>query len=148
MGKLNSKWDIRFLGLAEHVSNWSKDPSTQVGAVIVDDEKKIVSLGYNGLPSQVADMSSILSNRYEKYKYIIHAETNAILTAKSSVKDCTLYTFPFLPCTNCASMIIQAGIKCVVSFECIDNRWKAALEDSKSLFEMADVECVEYQLSF
>lgn len=141
-----NKWDLRFLEMAQLVSTWSKDPSTKVGAVIVDDDNHIISLGYNGLPKKVPDYPIVLNNRFEKYKYIIHAETNAILTATSCIKDCTVYTFPFLPCTNCASMVIQAGIKRVVSFECVDNRWKAPLEDSKSLFKIANVECVEYQL--
>jgi dCMP deaminase len=142
------KWDIRFLDMAQLVSKWSKDPSTKVGSVIVDSNKKVVSLGYNGLPAQVPDYDYILNNRDEKYKYIIHAETNAILTANSSVKDCTVYTYPFLPCTNCTSMVIQAGIKRVVSFECVDNRWKSNLEDSKSLLNDAGVECVEYKLIY
>lgn len=140
----NEKWDHRFLEMAKLVSTWSKDPSTKVGSVIVDRDNKIVSLGYNGLPSKIPDSEEILNNRTEKYRYIIHAETNAILTATQSVKNCTVYTYPFLPCTNCASMVIQAGIKRVVSFECQDNRWKNLLNDSKSLFHTAKVECKEY----
>ena len=92
-----SKWDFRFLDMAALIANWSKDPSTKVGAVIVDKNNRVISLGYNGLPSSVPDDPEILNNRFEKYKYIIHAETNAILTANSSVKDCSVYTFPFLP---------------------------------------------------
>ena len=140
------KWDLRFLEMASLISGWSKDPSTRVGAVIVNKDKQIISLGYNGLPKKIPDDPIILNNRFEKYKYIIHAETNAILTANSSIKDCTIYTFPFLPCTNCASMIIQSGVKRVVSFQCVDNRWKTALQDSKSLFQIANVECIEYEL--
>ena len=64
------KWDKRFLGMAQLVSIWSKDPSTKVGAVITDGTKKIISLGYNGLPQWVDDNEEILSNREEKYKYI------------------------------------------------------------------------------
>lgn len=139
----NNKWDLRFLNLAELVSTWSKDPSTKVGAVIVNDKKEIISLGYNGLPSKIPDVQAILQNREEKYKYILHAETNAILTARTNVTDCVLYTYPFLPCTNCASMIIQAGIKCVVSVECIDERWKNRIDDSKYLFSLADIPYIE-----
>lgn len=142
-----SKWDLRYLEMSQLVSTWSKDPSTKVGAVIVNSDNKIVSLGYNGLPQNIPDDKSILDNRYEKYKYIIHAETNAILTANTTVKGCTVYTYPFLPCTNCASMVIQAGIKRVVSFECVDNRWKAILEDSKNLFKRANIECVEFSIT-
>ena len=141
---MDQKWDLRYLDMSRLVSTWSKDPSTQVGAVIVSKDNKIISLGYNGLPQKIPDDLSILHNRAEKYKYIIHAETNAILTANTSVKDCTLYTYPFLPCTNCASMIIQAGIIRVVSLECVDNRWRDKLEDSKNLFKKAKIECIEF----
>lgn len=148
MGALNLdqrivKWDLRFLDLAKLVSGWSKDPSTKVGAVIADDNK-IISIGYNGLPSSIPDYPSILDDRQEKYKYIIHAEMNCILTASCSLKGFTLYTYPFLPCTNCASMVIQSGIKRVVSFQCIDERWKKRIEDSRKFFEMASVEILEY----
>ena len=140
------KWDLRFLEMASLISEWSKDPSTKVGAVIANKDNKVISIGYNGLPSRVPDSPEILDNRFEKYKYIIHAETNAILTATSSVKGCTVYTFPFLPCTNCASMVIQAGIDRVVSFECVDDRWKDRLLDSKKLFKVAGIHVTEYSL--
>jgi dCMP deaminase len=138
------KWDLRFLEMAKLVSGWSKDPSTKVGSVITDKNHKVISIGYNGLPSKVPDYSSILENREEKYKFIIHAETNAILTAKTSVENCTVYTYPFLPCTNCASMLIQSGINRVVSYECVENRWKDRIKLSKDMFEIAGVEIIEY----
>ena len=139
------KWDERFLGMSQLVSTWSKDPSTKVGAVITDGNKKIVSLGYNGLPQWVKDNEEILSNREEKYKYIIHAEVNAILQAnKDNYFAGTIYTYPFLTCPQCAAMIIQAGIMRVVSYECVDERWIPRIEDSKKLLEMAEIEVVEY----
>ena len=139
------KWDERFLGMSQLVSTWSKDPSTKVGAVITDGNKKIVSLGYNGLPQWVKDNEEILSNREEKYKYIIHAEVNAILQAnKNDFFAGTIYTYPFLTCPQCAAMIIQAGIMRVVSYECVDERWITRIEDSKKLLDMAEIEVVEY----
>jgi dCMP deaminase len=139
------KWDKRFLGMAQFVATWSKDPSTKVGAVITDGNKKIVSLGYNGLPQWVEDNEEILFNREEKYKYIIHAEVNAILQAnKDSFFAGTIYTYPFLTCPQCAAMIIQAGIMRVVSYKCVDERWIPRIEDSKRLLEMAGVEIKEY----
>lgn len=143
---MTNKWDLRFLEMAQLISTWSKDPSTKVGSVITDKNHKVISIGYNGLPSSVPDYQSILDNREEKYKFIIHAETNAILTANTSVKGCTVYTYPFLPCTNCASMVIQAGIVRVVSFRCVDNRWSVKLNDSKRLFEIAGIEFIEYEI--
>lgn len=145
MNKFNEeKWDKRFLGMAQFVSTWSKDPSTRVGAVITDGNKKIVSLGYNGLPQWVEDDENILLNREEKYKYIIHAEVNAILQANRDVFAGTIYTYPFLTCPQCASMIVQAGIMRVVSYKCVDERWIPRIEDSKKLLEMANIEVVEY----
>lgn len=138
------KWDQRFLGMAQLVSEWSKDPSTKVAAVITDGNKKIVSLGYNGLPQNVPDLEAIYANREEKYKYIIHAEVNAILQANKDVTGGTIYTYPFLTCPQCASMIIQAGIMRVVSYKCVDERWTHRIEDSKKLLQMANVEIMEY----
>ncbi|NCA14162.1 MAG: hypothetical protein EBS89_08535, partial [Proteobacteria bacterium] len=77
-----SDWDRWFLGLAHYVSTASKDPSTKVGAVIVDAERRVVSVGYNGLPRGVEDSEERLHNREVKYKMIIHAERNAILFAQ------------------------------------------------------------------
>ena len=141
---LNEKWHKRFLDLAEHVAQWSKDPSTKVGSVITDGGRKIVSLGYNGLPMYVDDDPEILNNRDEKYKYIIHAEVNSVLTAGRDLLGCTIYTWPFLPCTNCASMLIQAGIMEVVSYKCVDERWTERIEESKRLFNKAKVDVLEY----
>lgn len=140
----SSRWDKRFLGLCEHISQWSKDPSTKVGAVITDG-RKIVSIGFNGLPKQIPDDPDILNNREEKYKYIIHAEMNAILASDSaSLRGCIMYTFPFLPCTNCSSMLIQSGIRRVVSFNCTDERWKSTLEQSKRFLEKSHIDVIEY----
>ena len=87
-------WNKWFLGLAEYVSTASKDPSTKVGAVIVDDERRVVSLGYNGLPRGVDDTEERLNNRDLKYRIIVHAERNSLLFARGSVKGCTIYTYP------------------------------------------------------
>lgn len=137
------KWDKRFLELAEHISLWSKDPSTKVGSIITDGGNRIVSVGYNGLPAYVQDDEEVLNNREEKYKFIIHAEMNALLTAAKDVVGYTIYTYPFLPCPNCASMLIQAGIMRVVSYKCVNEQWMDRLSDSKRVFSKADIEVVE-----
>jgi dCMP deaminase len=132
---------MRFLSLAEHVSRWSKDPSTQVGAVIVDPRRRVVSVGYNGLPQGVEDSDDRLNDRELKYKLIQHAERNAILFARGSVEGCTLYTHPFLPCASCAGMLIQAGIAAVVSYAVDErHRWRADIELGKQLLDEAGVE--------
>lgn len=113
---MSKNWDIRFLRLAREVARWSKDPSTQVGAVIIDDKKRIVSVGYNGFPRSVKDDKELYNNRTQKYRRVVHAEQNAILFAgKSDFSNHTLYTYPIPPCPNCTPLIIQAGIEKVVT---------------------------------
>ncbi len=129
-----TKWDERFIELAKLVGSWSKDPSTQVGAVIVDDDKRIVSIGFNGFPKGVKDSQKRLVDRDEKYAIIVHAEANALMFANRSVEGCTLYTWPFQPCSRCAGLIIQSGIKRVVSVIHNDDRWKKNFEISQKLF--------------
>jgi dCMP deaminase len=136
------KWDKRFLKLAKEISSWSLDPSTQVGAIIVDEKRRLVSAGYNGLAQKLEDTTERLNNRDLKLKIIIHAERNALLFANKSVENCILYTYPFMPCATCCAMIIQAGIKrCVAPWS--DNpRWKDDFELSQQMFKEAGVEVV------
>ena len=109
------KWDHRFLALAEHISNWSKAPSTQVGAVITHTRsKRVVSMGFNGFPAGVEDTRERLDDRETKYEMVVHAEQNALMFAGDRAEGCTLYVHPLPPCARCAVMIIQAGIKRVV----------------------------------
>ena len=109
------KWDHRFLALAEHISNWSKDPSTQVGAVITHTRsKRVVSMGFNGFPAGVEDTQERLDDRETKYEMVVHAEQNALMFAGDRAEGGTLYVHPLPPCARCAVMIIQAGIKRVV----------------------------------
>lgn len=98
--------------LAQEVASWSKDPSTQCGAVIVDHDRHIVGTGYNGFPMHIPDCPAILNNREAKYKLVIHAERNAIDNSRGSVADCILYvTHPC--CVDCAQYIIDSGIRTV-----------------------------------
>src|SRR4030067_2638115 len=107
---MNNKWDLRFINLAYHISNWSKDPSTKCGAVITHGNR-IVSLGFNGFPAGVLDHDDRLLDRELKYKMVLHAEVNALLFAGTDLSDCTLYVVPMAPCSRCAAQIIQSGIK-------------------------------------
>lgn len=131
-----SKWHYRFLNLAKHISEWSQDPSTKVGAVIVDNKKRIVSIGYNGFPVGIQD-DARLNIRDIKYKMIVHAERNALLFANKSLDDCILYTYPFMPCSACAGMIIQSGIKHVISYVNNNERWTEDFKISEQMFEEA-----------
>jgi dCMP deaminase len=99
--------------MAMHVAKLSKDPSTQVGAVIFDPKRRVVSAGYNGFARGVADTSERLENRDIKYKLVLHAEKNAILFATASLENCTIVvTHPC--CAQCAAQVIQSGIKHVI----------------------------------
>ena len=111
-------WDEYFMGVAQLAAERSKDPSTQVGACIVDGEKRILSTGYNGFPHGCSD-DEFPWNRDESkgdttYQYVVHAELNAILNASGkSLAGSTLYVGLF-PCNECAKAIIQAGVKEVI----------------------------------
>lgn len=109
-----SKWDERFLELAHHVGSWSKDPSTKVGCVLVDDQRRVVGLGYNGFPRGVDDNAARYDNRPMKYLMVQHAEANAILNAVGKTAGCTAYVTHH-PCANCAGLLIQAGVHRIVS---------------------------------
>jgi dCMP deaminase len=118
MKRLNViSWDEYFMGMAHLSALRSKDPSTQVGAVIVSPANKVVSIGYNGLPKGCSDdeypwdrEGSALET---KYVYVVHAELNAILNSPMPVTGCKIYVSLF-PCNECAKAIIQSGIKEIV----------------------------------
>lgn len=143
-------WDEYFMGIALLSSMRSKDPSTQVGACIVNEDKRILSMGYNGMPRCCSDdeypwgrNESALDS---KYLYVCHAELNAILNcAVGSVRGCSVYTTLF-PCNECAKAIIQSGIKEVVymSDKYADSDSVIA---SKRMFESAGVKYRLYEIS-
>jgi dCMP deaminase len=138
---MNSEnWDNRFLSLAENVASWSKDPSTKVGAVIVDEDRRIVSVGFNGFPKGMADDPERYADRDYKYAHIIHAERNALLFASKPLVGCVVYTVPFMPCSQCAVLLVQAGIKRVVSLHCDNERWAKSFEATVAIFQETGVE--------
>lgn len=107
-------WDEYFMGVAILSGMRSKDPNTQVGACIVNDEKRIIGVGYNGLPVGCNDDEYPWERDGEfletKYPFVCHAELNAILNSTKSLKNCTIYVALF-PCHECSKAIIQSGIK-------------------------------------
>lgn len=113
-----SKWEHRFLDLAKLVASWSKDPSTKVGAVITREDRTIVSVGYNGFPRGMPDEEHSYLDREDKLSRVIHAEVNASISARESLKGCTLYTWPFLSCDRCFVQLAQAGITTVIAPTC------------------------------
>jgi dCMP deaminase len=140
---MTSKWDMRFIGLAQHISTWSKDPSTKVGCVVVGEDREIRSTGFNGFPRGINDDEERLMDREKKYPLICHAEENAIMHAARigvSLKDSTAYvTWP--PCSRCARSLIQAGIREIVYPETgkIPERWIEDFTISDSMLNEAGV---------
>ena len=134
-----ANWNERFLNLAIHISNWSKDPSTKVGCVVVGPDREIRSTGFNGLPRGIEDNEERLNNREIKYPMICHAEENAIMHAARigiSLKECTAYV-TWQPCTRCARSLIQAGILTVIYPKNTDipDRWASDFELSMNMFK-------------
>ena len=133
------KWDKRFLELVDHVASWSKD-TTKVGAVIVNDKRQIVGLGYNGFPRGVNDTPERYNDKQLKYRFVVHAEANAILNANSSVADCAVYTNVFT-CNECAKLVIQSGISRVISFVPDPlSHWAESHNISKKMYQESNVE--------
>lgn len=139
------KWHERFMTLADTVGGWSKDPSTKVGALIVDPAKRrIVSMGFNGFPRGVADLAARLQDRDTKYRYTIHAEMNALLHAGEPVDGFDLYVSPLHPCVGCSCAIIQKGIKRVFYKQPKDvERWRENFLAANGVLREAGVEVVE-----
>ena len=140
----STNWDNRFLDMAKLVSTWSKDPSTKVGAVIVDPSNRLISVGYNGFPKGVTD-DERLFDRDKKYDIIVHAEVNAILFSNKTLEGCTMYTSPFQPCPRCAGLIIQSGIRRVVSIVNSNPRWVEDFSTAKQLLLEAKIRLDIYE---
>lgn len=141
-------WDEFFMSMAILASKRSKDPSSQVGAVIVDDDHKVVSIGYNGMPRSIDD-KDLSWNKNEgldnKYLYVCHAEFNAILNVRngSSVSGCTVYVTLF-PCNECTKAMIQTGIKKIIY---LDDKYADHIETkaSKKMLDLAGIKYEKYQ---
>jgi dCMP deaminase len=141
MRKNRITWNDHHMTLAKITAQRSPDPNTQVGACIVDDSNRVISMGYNGTPRGI-DPESIPWARTgkeeeTKYPYIVHAERNAIINSSMSVKNCVLYVTLF-PCNECAKEIIQSGIKAVYYLEnSYEDTWQ--YKTSKWMLEKAGV---------
>lgn len=139
-----TKWDLKFLSLAKFWSEMnSKDPSTKVGAVIADDSHRLMGIGYNGFPRSVSDDPERYADRNIKYPMVVHAEANAILFANKT-EGCTVYVWPLFTCCDCAGLLIQSGIKRVVSPPPIEERWKSQYDISEAMYRDAGIELTHY----
>lgn len=143
-------WDEYFMGIAVLSAKRSKDPSTQVGACIVNKDKRILSMGYNGMPRCCSDDEFPWEKNDNpldsKYLYVCHAELNAILNCdRGNVRDCIVYTTLF-PCNECAKAIIQSGIAEVVYMEDKYSDSDSVIA-SKKMFDTAGVKYRLYDKS-
>jgi dCMP deaminase len=148
------KWDRRFLDLAKQVSTWSKDPSTQVGAILVNDLKQVVGMGYNGFPRGVHDWQERYDDREIKYPMVVHAEVNAIIQAGHAARGSMLYVYPsfMLPpiCADCAKAAIQAGIVGIVGYHPNETdervkRWAGSISHAKTMWKEVGLEIRAYE---
>lgn len=137
------KWHKRYLHLAREISNWSKDPSTQIGAVAIGSKGQVLAQGYNGFPRNIKDTEERYQNRELKYKFIVHAEINLIYNATYngvSLDGSTLYVYGLQPCSECAKGIIQVGVKTVIAADTkTPNHWKDSFNLTNELFNEADI---------
>ena len=140
----NPKWDHRYLKLAYEVAQWSKDPSSKIGAVTVGAKGQVLSQGFNGFPRGLKDDFTRLHDRETKYKFVVHAEMNAIYNATyngTSLDGATLYVYGLPICSECAKGVIQVGIKRVVMpRQHMPDKWKDSWFTSMSFFNEAGVD--------
>ena len=153
MNESEYNWIDFFFDICDTISEKSKDPSTKVGCVIVNNGNSIVSTGYNGFPIGVED--NINSSRYErpeKYSWTAHAEENAIAFAARngvSLNGATLYVNRMRPCTRCTRLIIQAGIKKVYVMQDVPDetviRWKEDNDIADIMMKEAGVDIIIFK---
>ena len=146
----NISWDEYFMSIAILSSLRSKDPNTKVGACIVSTEHKVLSLGYNGMPTGIDDTKIPWGRKEEnksilesKYPYVCHAELNAILNSNNNLKGSTLYVTLF-PCNECTKACIQAGIKKIIY---ISDKYHDSEEEiaARKMLDMANIPYEQYQ---
>lgn len=140
---MSDKWDVRFIELARHIAQWSKDPSTKCGAVITEG-KFLVSVGFNGFAQFTDDAPEKYENRDYKYENVIHCEENAIISAKRSLAGCFIY-LTGAGCSRCTARVIQAGIRRVI-IPCKEedafgyrSDWNQSFERARTQLNDADV---------
>ncbi len=139
MDKVQREWDEYFMKIAETVALKSKDPSSKMGCVIADRNKRVVSLGYNGMIQGADESKMTLAERPMKYYFAIHSEMNALLFAKQDLQGCTVYN-RVATCENCLKYCLQAGIKRFVYAQLRVHSYEA--EPNKSMTNVETDEAV------
>lgn len=137
------KWTSRFLELAATIAQWSKDPSTKVGAIAIDDDcRRIMETGYNGIPRGVMDISARME-RPDKYKFMCHAEANLVAHAARPILSGSTVIVTHYPCCDCAKLLINAGVKRIVCGSGQTNMKPEMFEAARTMFAEAGVEVEE-----
>lgn len=140
-------WHNKYMGLAQNISEWSKDPGTKIGAIIVNQKGQILAQGYNGFPRKIKDLEKRLKNRELKLKYTVHAEMNAIYNSSFtgvSLCNSTLYVYGLPVCHECAKGIIQVGVSTVVIKKGITSlNWKESCDLALEMFKEANVKVLK-----
>ncbi len=140
-------WDECFMRMAHVIAQRSKDPSTQAGAVIVNPNKIILGLGYNGFPRGIEDDKLPWEREGNfvdtKYAYVVHAEENAVYNSNAPTEGSSMYCTLF-PCNECAKTIIQKGIKEIV-YEDDKYHNQDVWIASRRLLDEAGVKCREFK---
>jgi len=145
MPVMKNEWHKRYLNLAREVAKWSKDPSTQIGAVAVGSKGQVLAQGYNGFPRGISHSHKRLDDRETKYKYVVHAEMNMIYNAGYngvSLDGAEVYVTGLPVCSECAKGLIQVGVKQVIMPAFSDDtpqKWIDSFEFTKELFNEAGV---------
>jgi dCMP deaminase len=151
-GQFTPKWDARFLLMAEMVASWSKDPSTQCGAVLVRPDRTVASVGFNGAPRGTDDSAPILGNRHRKLLRTIHAEANALRMCRENKLGYRLYVWQPCKigpsCGPCAAEVVQDEIGSVVfapDESSFDDRWRDSYLEGMELYREKGVSILRYK---
>ena len=144
-----NKWDKHYFQLAKSIAQWSKDPSSKIGAVVIGKHGQIESQGYNGFPRNIFDTNERLDDQAIKNKYMIHAELNCVFNAclnGISLKNSTMYIYGGFPCAECAKAIVQAGIAKVNALQLVTKpNWQESQAFAEELFIEAKIEYTKYK---
>lgn len=139
---------LKFIPTANMIAELSKDPSTKVGAIAMDSDYNVRSVGYNGFPRGVLDDEDLYADRPTKYQRIAHAEMNVVAQAArtgATLNGCTLLLTALFPCSTCAKLLIQSGIKRVIAPKVdMQENWEAEWAISRRLFEECGVKVYVY----
>lgn len=149
-----TEWDRRYLRLAREIASWSRDPSTSVGAILVDAQHIALATGHNGFTSGLRDTPERLNNRETRLKLTLHGEENCLINAGKAghaVLGATCYVWPLAPCVSCASKLVQAGVRTIVTVTAspaLTSRWGDDLALAQEVYNETGVDLLIYEPEF